>query len=163
MSIVYSARSRECKLSTFNQRDSRILYDPFFDYYENIIGNNISILSTIQARHNLCCYVPCLNDALPAHILNSLARNSWIHSASYCYCRARRLREFIFFCVMSFKTQKISQTIEIFQLKKKAWEVGDYSIGLSQKVLQVWWSFFNSILNKIEYLLIVIKCRFGLM
>ncbi|XP_023344820.1 uncharacterized protein LOC111714044 isoform X7 [Eurytemora carolleeae] len=38
MSIVYSARSRECKLSTFNQRDSRILYDPFFDYYENIIG-----------------------------------------------------------------------------------------------------------------------------
>ncbi|XP_023344815.1 uncharacterized protein LOC111714044 isoform X2 [Eurytemora carolleeae] len=37
MSIVYSARSRECKLSTFNQRDSRILYDPFFDYYENII------------------------------------------------------------------------------------------------------------------------------
>jgi len=38
---------------------------------------------------------------------------------------------------MSFKTQKISQTIEIFQLKKKAWEVGDYSIGLSQEVLQV--------------------------
>ncbi len=33
---------------------------------------NISILSTIQARHNVCYSIPCLNDALPAYILNFL-------------------------------------------------------------------------------------------
>jgi len=40
LSVMYSTRSRECRLSLYNQRNSRILYDPFFDYYENIIGDN---------------------------------------------------------------------------------------------------------------------------
>ena len=134
--------------------------------------DNISILSTIQAR---LMSAALFLVALPAHILNSLARNSWFHSVflqfanevelrwiwtvfnvsiitcswwiledcfcsiapyrfnfcecrlscrflsfsksskihnetvscrSYCYCRACILREFIFFCVMSSKTQK---------------------------------------------------------
>ena len=131
-------------------------------------GTNINSLC-YTSSFNVCCSIPCLNDALPAHILNFLA--SWLHSVffynlpskeeltlnlnsilcdgllrvhdgfwkivspqshltvlvlasgdflavfflfqnlpksskihnetvscrSYCYCRARRLREFIFF------------------------------------------------------------------
>ena len=38
LSVAYSERSGECRLSNKNQRESRILYDPEFDYYENIIG-----------------------------------------------------------------------------------------------------------------------------
>ena len=49
-------------------------------------------LSTIQARHNVCCYVSCLNDALPAHILNSLAtpaKDSWFHSFVFQFAKQR--------------------------------------------------------------------------
>ncbi len=35
--MAYSPQRRECRLSGFDQRDSRILYDPLFDYYENLV------------------------------------------------------------------------------------------------------------------------------
>ena len=38
MSVAYSPIGRECRISRFDQRDSRILYDPDFDYYENLVG-----------------------------------------------------------------------------------------------------------------------------
>jgi hypothetical protein len=37
LSVAYSPQRRECRLSGFDQRDSRILYDPLFDYYENLV------------------------------------------------------------------------------------------------------------------------------
>ena len=39
--MAYSPTRRECRLSGYDQRDSRILYDPLFDYYENLVGNSI--------------------------------------------------------------------------------------------------------------------------
>ena len=38
LSVAYSPVDRECKISRFDQRDSRILYDANFDYYENLVG-----------------------------------------------------------------------------------------------------------------------------
>ena len=38
LSVAYSPIGRECRISRFDQRDSRILYDPDFDYYENLVG-----------------------------------------------------------------------------------------------------------------------------
>lgn len=37
-SAVYSDRARTCRLSRYNQKDGmRLLYDPDFDYYENLM------------------------------------------------------------------------------------------------------------------------------
>ena len=45
MSVAYSPIGRECRISRFDQRDSRILYDPDFDYYENLVGKrHIAVL-----------------------------------------------------------------------------------------------------------------------
>ena len=41
MSVAYSPLGRECRISRFDQRDSRILYDPDFDYYENLVGKRL--------------------------------------------------------------------------------------------------------------------------
>lgn len=43
LSVAYSPTRRECRLSGYDQRDSRILYDPLFDYYENLAGSSNSI------------------------------------------------------------------------------------------------------------------------
>merc|ERR1719237_1426013 len=41
MSVAYSPIGRECRISRFDQRDSRILYDPDFDYYENLVAGPV--------------------------------------------------------------------------------------------------------------------------
>jgi hypothetical protein len=40
--VAYSPQRRECRLSGYDQRDSRILYDPVFDYYENLVVNSVA-------------------------------------------------------------------------------------------------------------------------
>ena len=51
-------------------------------------GTNINSLC-YTSSFNVCCSIPCLNDALPAHILNSLARNSWLHSVFLQFAKQR--------------------------------------------------------------------------
>ena len=46
LSVAYSPIGRECRISRFDQRDSRILYDPDFDYYENLVGKRTTDYST---------------------------------------------------------------------------------------------------------------------
>ena len=46
LSVAYSPIGRECRISRFDQRDSRILYDPDFDYYENLVGERTKDDST---------------------------------------------------------------------------------------------------------------------
>ncbi|XP_053614894.1 uncharacterized protein nompA isoform X6 [Plodia interpunctella] len=42
-SAVYSDRARTCRLSRYNQKDGmRLLYDPDFDYYENLMHQMVS-------------------------------------------------------------------------------------------------------------------------
>ena len=49
MSVAYSPLGRECRISRFDQRDSRILYDPDFDYYENLVGKrHITVLHSME-------------------------------------------------------------------------------------------------------------------
>ena len=49
MSVAYSPIGRECRISRFDQRDSRILYDPDFDYYENLVGKrHITVLHSMK-------------------------------------------------------------------------------------------------------------------
>jgi hypothetical protein len=43
LSVAYSPTRRECRLSGYDQRDSRILYDPLFDYYENLAGTTNTV------------------------------------------------------------------------------------------------------------------------
>ncbi|KAK7863129.1 hypothetical protein R5R35_002011 [Gryllus longicercus] len=39
-SVMYSERFRSCRLSRYNQREGhRVIYDPDFDYYENLLNN----------------------------------------------------------------------------------------------------------------------------
>lgn len=41
-SAVYNDRHRVCRLSRFNQRDGhRIIYDPDYDYYENLMSKDL--------------------------------------------------------------------------------------------------------------------------
>ena len=42
LSVIYNPDplSRECRLSRFNQRDSRLVFDAQFDYFENVEGMN---------------------------------------------------------------------------------------------------------------------------
>ena len=47
--MAYSPPDRECKISKFDQRDSRILYDANFDYYENLVGKLLRFLACVLA------------------------------------------------------------------------------------------------------------------
>ena len=38
MSAVYNPASGDCKLSRFDQRDARLVYDAAFDFYQNNDG-----------------------------------------------------------------------------------------------------------------------------
>ena len=53
--MAYSPIGRECRISRFDQRDSRILYDPDFDYYENLVGkrttDNLTDILTTHSIH----------------------------------------------------------------------------------------------------------------
>ena len=65
MSVAYSPLGRECRISRFDQRDSRILYDPDFDYYENLVGKRHIILFYIQSIPPVLSCLPCTLDHLP--------------------------------------------------------------------------------------------------
>ena len=65
MSVAYSPLGRECRISRFDQRDSRILYDPDFDYYENLVGKRHIILFYIQSIPPVLSCLLCTLDHLP--------------------------------------------------------------------------------------------------
>ena len=74
--MAYSPPDRECKISKFDQRDSRILYDANFDYYENLVGklfrfSCLCVISTgvASSPHGVifhCFSPPCITDQMPA-------------------------------------------------------------------------------------------------
>ena len=37
-STMYSEKYRVCRLSRFDQKDGRLIYDPDYDYYESLSG-----------------------------------------------------------------------------------------------------------------------------
>lgn len=39
MSAIYNPASGDCRLSRFDQRDARLVYDAAFDFYQNNDGN----------------------------------------------------------------------------------------------------------------------------
>jgi len=39
LSVAYNPIDRKCKISQYDQKDSRILYDADYDYYENLVDN----------------------------------------------------------------------------------------------------------------------------
>ena len=69
MSVAYSPIGRECRISRFDQRDSRILYDPDFDYYENLVGKRATDDSTYiyfdPPIPSVLFRLPCTLDQLP--------------------------------------------------------------------------------------------------
>merc|ERR1719483_181370 len=42
LSVAYNPISRECEISKYDQKDSRILYDADYDYYENLVDGSSS-------------------------------------------------------------------------------------------------------------------------
>ena len=57
MSVIYNPDplSRECRLSRFNQRDSRLVFDAQFDYFENVEGmDGLGTLNTYYSKYTNC-------------------------------------------------------------------------------------------------------------
>ena len=57
--MAYNPIERKCKISQYDQKDSRILYDADYDYYENLVGKFSQKLqekyfSKILQSHPLC-------------------------------------------------------------------------------------------------------------
>jgi len=42
LSVAYNPLDRECKISQYDQKESRILYDADYDYYENLVAGSSS-------------------------------------------------------------------------------------------------------------------------
>ena len=39
LSVIYDERTRECRLSRYNQDDRDLVYDAGFDYFESLRGD----------------------------------------------------------------------------------------------------------------------------
>ena len=43
LSVIYDERTRECRLSRYNQDDRDLVYDAGFDYFESLQGDQFSV------------------------------------------------------------------------------------------------------------------------
>ena len=80
-----STRIREISVSTvgpinlWNRKPHFRIHCLFWCYHKTKIYQ----FSQLYSSSNVCYYVPCLNDALPAGVLNSMSSNSWFLSVFF--------------------------------------------------------------------------------